>query len=220
MCSEKIKTIAFLGDSITYGYALEDKESRYSALVAKALDMTEVNFGITGTLLAKAGLNQTDEKDFLSRAHLIDEADAAVIFGGTNDYFWSDKPIAGEDDSYFAHAVQTLIDRVKEKRAGRVTLFVTPYPHNGVGNYLGGAQWRDASRHDTDARNYNGHTLKEYADVIVTLCEKNGMPCLNLFEDFGFHWREHTCDGCHPNEAGHLLLAEAVTGRMRELIGK
>ena len=220
MCSAQKETIAFLGDSITYGYALENKENKYSTLVAKALDMTEVNCGITGTLVAKAGLNQTDEKDFLSRAHLIDEADVAVIFGGTNDYFWSDKPIAGEDDSYFAHAVQTLIDRVKEKRAGKVTLFVTPYPHNGIGNYLGGAQWRDSNRHDTDAKNYNGHTLKEYADVIVALCEENGIPCLNLFENFCFRWQEHTCDGCHPNEVGHVLLAEAVARKLETLIGK
>ena len=212
--------IAFLGDSITYGYGLDNKENKYSTLVCHALEMEEENYGITGTLVAKAGLNQTDEKDFLSRAHLIEEADIAVVFGGTNDYFWSDKPIFGEDDSYFAHAVQTLLDGVKETRRGKLTLFVTPYPHNGVGNYRGGAGWREASRHDTDARNYNGHTLAEYVDVIDSLCRENGIPCLNLFREFGFRWQEHTTDGCHPNEKGHALLADAVTKKLKSLIAR
>lgn len=211
--------IAFLGDSITFGYGLDNKENKYSTLVCKMLGVEELNFGITGTLMAKAGLNQSDEKDFLSRAHLIDDADVAVIFGGTNDYFWSDKPIQGDDDSYFEHAVRSLIGSVKEKRGGRLTLFVTPYPHNGIGNYLGGEDWRKASsRHDTDALNFNGHTLSDYVEVIDRLCKENELPCLNLFEDFGFSWQEHTSDGCHPNEKGHVLIANAVVKKLKAIM--
>jgi len=133
-----IMTIAFLGDSITLGYGLDNKEKRYAALVAQALGMEELNYGITGTLVARAGLNRTDGNDFLSRAHLIDDADVAVIFGGTNDYFWSDRPIFGCGDQYFESAVRRLAERVTEKRKGKITLFVTPYPHNGIGNFYGG----------------------------------------------------------------------------------
>ena len=219
MTMKDVSTVAFLGDSITFGYALDNKENKYSTVVCSELNVTEQNYGITGTLMAKAGLNQTDEKDFLSRAHLIDEADVAVIFGGTNDYFWSDKPIKGEGDGYFEHAVSSLIEHVKEKRAGKLTLFVTPYPHNGIGNYLGGEDWRKASsRHDTDALNFNGHTLGDYVEVIDRLCKENDIPCLNLFEDFGFSWREHTSDGCHPNEEGHKIIAAAVRKKLEELL--
>ena len=122
-------TIAFLGDSITLGYGLEDKSFRYSTIVSNELKMDELNFGITGTLVAKAGLNNLDENDFLSRVSLIDNADVAVIFGGTNDYFWSDKPICGCGDEYFESAVIKLAERVREKRKGKITLFVTPYLH-------------------------------------------------------------------------------------------
>ena len=209
--------IAFLGDSITFGYGLDDNEKRYSTLVAQALKMEELNYGITGTLVAKAGLNQTDEKDFVSRAYLIDNADVAVVFGGTNDYFWSDKPIHGCGDEYFESAVRTLAERVKEKRKAKVTLFVTPYPHNGIGNFCGGSDWKEACRHDTSEKNYNGHTLKEYVDVTVKICKENDIPCLNLFDNFGFCWQEHTSDGCHPNEAGHILIAKAITEKLKEL---
>lgn len=210
-------TIAFLGDSITLGYGLEHKENRYSTLVSKALDMEELNCGITGTLVAKAGLNRTDGNDFLSRAHLIDDAEIAVIFGGTNDYFWSDRSIRGSDDQHFEAAIRRLVERVMAKRNGKTTLFVTPYPHNGVGNFCGGSDWKDSNRHDTSEKNYNGHTLRDYVDVIARVCEKNNIPCLNLFDDFGFIWQEHTIDGCHPNEAGHALIAKAITNKLKNI---
>ena len=210
-------TIAFLGDSITFGYGLDNKEDRYSTLVSKGLGMDELNYGITGTLVAKAGLNETDEKDFLSRATLIDDADIAVIFGGTNDYFWSDHPIYGFGDQYFESAIRKLVERIKEKRTGRITLFVTPYPHSGVGNFYGGSHWKESNRHDTSEKNYNGHTLKEYVDVIDQICKANDLPCLNLFDDFGFCWQKHTSDGCHPNGDGHLLIARAITEKLKTL---
>ena len=213
-------TIAFLGDSITLGYGLENVDCRFATLVSKNLGMTELNYGITGTLVAKAGLNHTDGKDFISRASLIDEADVAVVFGGTNDYFWSDQKIFGNDESYFEYAIRKIIERVKDKRQGKLTLFVTPYPHNGFGNFSGGNHWKDASQHDTDAKNFNGHTLEDYVKVIELLCKENGVHCLNLFKGFPFCWEKHTSDGCHPNEQGHALLADAVTKKLKEILNR
>ena len=212
-------TIAFLGDSITLGYALEDKSKRYATLVASELGMNEENYGITGTLVARAGLNESDGLDFLSRVHLIDGADVAVIFGGTNDYFWSDRGIFGEGDSYFATAFDTICRFVKERRAEKVTLIVTPYPHNGIGNYLGGSHWRtDKSRHDTGEKNYTGHTLFDYREVIMDTASKYAIPCLDLFDNFPFDHRIHTSDGCHPNEDGHKLLCDIITSKLREIM--
>lgn len=210
-------TIAFLGDSITLGYGLEHKENRYSTLVSQALGMDELNYGITGTLVAKAGLNQTDEKDFLSRAYLINDADVAIVFGGTNDYFWSDRPIYGHGEQYFEFAIRKLAEQVKEKRNGKITLFVTPYPHNGIGNFFGGCDWKSSTRHDTSEKNYNEHTLKDYVDVITMICGENDIPCLNLFEDFGFLWQEHTIDGCHPNKEGHILISKSIVEKLKTL---
>ena len=211
--------IAFLGDSITCGYALPDATKRYTTVLCEELGSQEENYGITGTLIAKAGLNRTDGKDFVSRLRLIDDADIAVIFGGTNDYFWSDAPICGEaTDVFFAHAMKTVCAYIVRVRAGKLTLVVTPYPHNGVGNFLGGETWRTSSRHDTDAVNFCGHTLSEYAAVMEETCLKYGIPCLNLHKNFAFDHRLHTLDGCHPNEEGHRLLAETIANKLKSLM--
>ena len=212
------RSIAFLGDSITYGHGLADASARYATLVSKRLCMDEENYGISGTLVAKAGLNRADGKDFLSRVGLIDSADVAVIFGGTNDYFWSDKPICGEGEAFFEFALERMCEHVLKVRKGKITLFVAPYPHNGVGNYLGGEKWNSSSRHDTGEVNFNGHTLPDYARVIERVCQKYGLPCLNLHKNFEFDHSVHTLDGCHPNEEGHRLLADAVEEKLRELL--
>ena len=211
--------IAFLGDSITCGYALPDATKRYTTVLCEQLGSQEENHGITGTLIAKAGLNRTDGKDFVSRLRLIDDADIAVIFGGTNDYFWSDAPICGEATNvFFAHAMETVCAYIGRVRAGKLTLVVTPYPHNGVGNFFGGETWRTSSRHDTDAVNFCGHTLSEYAAVMEETCLKYGIPCLNLHKNFAFDHRLHTLDGCHPNEEGHRLLAEVIANKLKTLM--
>ena len=210
--------IAFLGDSITFGYDLDDKGKKYSTLVCNALGRVEENFGITGTLMAKAGLNREDDLAFVTRISLIDDAEIAVVFGGTNDYFWSDQPINGNDDRYFSHALETIIEHIKNNRKGKMTLFVTPYPHNGIGNFYGGERWNTSSCHDTDEKNFNGHCLPDYVEAIENACFKNQIPCLNLHKDFEFDWRIHTTDGCHPNEEGHKLLAAKILDRIENLM--
>lgn len=212
--------IAFLGDSITLGYSLR-AGVRYATLVAQMLHAEEENYGITGTLVAKAGLNREDGKDFVSRLPLIEKADVAVVFGGTNDYFWSDAPISGTgDDVSFENAVDTICRYLTCERAGKLNLIVTPYAHHGVGNYLGGYDFRDSSLHETDAVNYNGHTLADYVRVLREKAEAYGIPCLDLHEDFGFDYRIHTTDGCHPNAKGHALLAKVIGEKLSEIIGK
>ncbi len=53
--------IAFLGDSITLGYALEERErDRFPAVLCRMTGHEEQNLGITGTLVAQAGLSRSD----------------------------------------------------------------------------------------------------------------------------------------------------------------
>ena len=216
--------ITFLGDSITMGYGLTDPlNDRFSRLVCDRLGAEEDNQGITGTLIARAGLNRTDGKSYVDRIGLTDGAELAVVFGGTNDYFWSDQPILPPDDAadaderYFAVAVETLCCHICTHRAAEKTLIVTPYPHHGTGNRFGGSAWNDADAHDTDARNFNGHRLADYGAFLAAAGAVYGIPVLDL-RNAGFDWRTMTLDGCHPNPAGHLWLAERVTDALKKIM--
>ena len=209
--------LAFLGDSITLGYGLSDRSARFSTLVSRALNAEEVNLGITGTLVARAGLSAMDGTAFVDRVGQIAGADCAVIFGGTNDYFWSDAPIknpGGDPDlRYFADAAAFLADTAASL-VSRV-LFVTPYEHHGIGNFAGGDHFRHSSEHDTTAVNFVGHTLRQYAEILRETAEARGLETLTLHEET-FDWRTLTSDGCHPNEDGHRWLAEKVETALRE----
>ena len=214
-------TIAFLGDSITFGYALEDKSCRYSTLVCEKLGADEINHGITGTLVAKAGLSRDDGTAYVDRLDLVLDADVTVIFGGTNDYFWSDRPIMPPDGEcapeYFYCALNKLCKRIKEARGGKPTLFVTPYPHHGIGNFKGGEHFKDKSEHDTSEINYNGQVISDYVDAIKEVCGKYEIPVLDLYYGSDFDWRIMTSDGCHPNPVGHKWLADKVTVALQKI---
>ena len=212
--------ISFLGDSITFGYDLENKEDRFASLICKRLGAEEANFGITGTLMAKAGINRTDGNSFYDRLDLVMDGDITVIFGGTNDYFWSDTKIGDltcKADCFYS-AVNEMFKKISEKRNVKKTLIVTPYPHNGIGNFYGGKDSNDSSTHDTDAVNYNGHQLIDYVNTLEELAGKYGIPVLNLHEIPGFDWKKHTTDGCHPNKEGHIWLANQIENKIRMIM--
>lgn len=211
--------IAFLGDSITMGYALTDMKDRFPTLIAKAWDIEELNFGIPGTLVAKAGMGRENGSAFLDRAEVIRGADLACIFGGTNDYFWSDTPIGeGEaEEKYFDFAVRSLMKSAEEWGMKEKTLFITPYKHHGVGNFKGGETYNTASEHDTTEVNFVGHVLEDYVNTILKAAEETGFRVLDLYHRNDFDWKTMTLDGCHPNPAGHRWLADQVEKALEEM---
>jgi lysophospholipase L1-like esterase len=216
--------IKFLGDSITFGYALENKSKKYSTLVCNEFLAEEENFGITGTLMARSGLNMYDDKAFLDRLNLLEGAEIAVIFGGTNDYFWTSDPIYPKDLSdkntkYFINAINEICRFCKERPQTKF-LIVTPYPHHGIGNYYGGPiwSWDGRSEHDTSEPNICGHVLLDYVNVLEECAQKYDIPVLNLHKEQGFDWTKHTIDGCHPNEEGHKWLADKIVAKLKDII--
>ena len=216
--------IKFLGDSITYGYALDDQSKKYTTLVCKELSAVEENYGITGTLMARSGLNMYDDKAFLDRLYLLEGAEIAVIFGGTNDYFWTSDPIYPKDLSdkntkYFINAINEICRFCKERPQTKF-LIVTPYPHHGIGNYYGGPiwSWEGRSEHDTSEPNICGHVLLDYVNVLEEYAHKYNIPVLNLHKEQGFDWKKHTVDGCHPNVEGHKWLADKIVAKLKEII--
>jgi len=214
------KKAIFLGDSITMGYGLEDQTKRYSSIFCKMADCEEINYGITGTLIARAGVSVPDNAAFIDRYEKMQEGDLVVIFGGANDYWWSDTPIGDEnskDAANFHCALRYLCQGLKTKYSGIPVMFVIPYQHRGYGNFYGGRDFMDACFHDTNAQNYLGNTLKTYCDLIRSICSRYDIPALDLFYNSGMDIpgsdedaAKYTLDGCHPSAEGHNLLAQKL----------
>jgi len=212
-----VKTAVFLGDSITMGYGLSDFADRFSTVFCKQIGWNEDNYGITGTLMARAGTSSSDGSSYIDRYAAMGYGDLIVVFGATNDYFWADKAIScedSEDDYYFENAVHHLCIGLKEKYPGKPIIFLMPYQMRGIGNYFGGADGRAHNGHNTDQKNYVGCTLADYVNMQKSICLSYGMYVLDLYRDFGAdvaHIDEdeirYTIDGCHPNAAGHRRIA-------------
>ena len=202
-------TIAFLGDSITMGYALKNPADRFSAVLCGKLGASEVNHGITGTLVARAGLSRSNGTSYIDRVGEMGGADFAVVYGGTNDYFWSDTPIEGNTPAHFGYALKKLAEELLKMYPKERILFLTPTDHHGIGNFWGGSRFNESSEHDTTAVNFTGHTMADYVCAIMETCGEYGIPVLNL-HDTDFDWRKHTSDGCHPNPEGHRWICEKI----------
>lgn len=201
--------IGFLGDSITLGYALDNPSDRYSTLLCTTLHAKEVNHGICGTLVARAGLSRDNGTAYIDRVQNLAGCDYAIVYGGTNDYFWSDTPIFGNTPAHFEQALHLLGDSLLAMFPAERILFLTPTNHHGTGNFAGGNRFNHSSEHDTTAVNYVGHIMEDYADAILAFCRSVSIPCLDLYRS-DFDWRIHTSDGCHPNPDGHRWLAERI----------
>ena len=97
------KTINFLGDSITQGVGVSALEFVYPNLIKEKYGLEKANnYGISGTRFAKQ-TKPSDEPsfdlDFCSRVAEMDpDADAVVVFGGTNDFGHGDAPLGCPDD--------------------------------------------------------------------------------------------------------------------------
>ena len=115
---------------------------------------------------------------------------------------------SGED--HFAGAVDAICRNIVDMLGTNRIHLVTPYRHNGIGNFYGGKNFEDSNRHDTDQKNFHGHCLEEYVDILVQAAGDYNIPVLNLHEQQGFDWKIHTLDGCHPNEEGHKWLAGQI----------
>lgn len=221
-----MKRVIFLGDSITLGYGLEDASDRYSTVFCRRNGYEEVNYGMTGTLIARAGVSIPAGSAFIDRYLEMQDGDLVVVFGGANDYWWSDTPVGNEtseDPAYFYCALKKLCQGLLKKYPYTPILFIAPYQHVGYGNYEGGKNFMDASDHDTMALNFLGNTLQVYCDLIRKICGIYDIPVLDLSHCSGIDLIEskedrdkYTLDGCHPSSAGHKILADCLYGFVKE----
>lgn len=205
--------INFLGDSITEGVGASSPEATYLKLIERA-ETTAVcrNYGVGGTRISRQTMPSEVEKwdhDFIERAAAMDrDADAVVVFGGTNDFGHGDAKFGTMTDRSvytFYGAMHALITQLLTDFPTATIVFMTPL-HRA-----------DESAHDGNPN------LQAYVDAIREVCAYYAIPVLDLYSVSGIQPQftpireRYAPDGLHPNDEGQKLIARRLTAFLKSL---
>ena len=198
-------TINFLGDSITEGAGTTGIDKVFHQIIKEKFGLKiAYNHGIGGTRLARQIVPGIDypkfDLTFEIRAEAMDRnADAVVVFGGTNDYGHGDAPFGtldSEDIYTFCGAVNSLINKLKRDFPNSKIIFMTPLHRTG----------------ETQPSMPDSKILEDYVNAIGTICEKHGIPVIDLFKINPLDPTDEKLvpDGLHPNDEGHVIMAQVI----------
>ncbi len=212
------KSIAFLGDSITEGVGVADRENnRYDNVLKKMCGLKATyNYGISGTRIAHQvtpSARPRHDLCFCGRAYDLNrDADIIVVYGGVNDYLHGDAPIGQFGDmtpATFYGGVRFLMELLKTEYAGKTVVFLTP-----ARLYLSYATGNMPSTNPN--KKVDALPLLGYIEIIEKTAAHCGIPVLNMYENLGIDpaveedRKKYTCDGLHFNDAGHHIIAERL----------
>ena len=196
--------IAFLGDSITEGAGASAPEKRYVSRVGEKLGVNVLNYGISGTRIAKQkklSVVHAWDMYFLSRFDFIEkDSDYLFVFGGTNDYGHGDAKMgkSGDNtDDTFIGAASRLADKCKSEFKDKLC-FILPL-----------------KRYEYKASKHDGYVLEDYVDALREILTERGIDYIDLFSDgipepLTDKGDKYTSDGLHPNDFGHEFVADKI----------
>ena len=209
--------INFLGDSITAGSCVTEEE-RFSDLMAARFGVISRNYGLGGTRIArqqKPSECEWFDLDFNQRMEDMDpDADVVVVFGGTNDFGHGDAPFGtfeDRDKSTFCGACHELMTKLINRFPESVIVFMTPLHRLSESSPRG------------DIKPEPVGMLEDYVNMIKKTAAYYGIAVLDLFSMSGLQPKvpiiqeKYVPDGLHPNDAGHVILAERVANFLEAL---
>ena len=208
--------INFLGDSITEGVGTSAPDKMFHAVLKSEAGLEVArNYGIGGTRFAIQKGNDwrdwnpiVDENSFSERYdQMDDDADAVVVFGGTNDYGHGDAPIGCFDDrtpNTFYGACHYLFVGLINKYPGKHIVIMTPLHRDNEYSKKGSGKTKDYE------------TLKTYVNIIREVAEYYSIPVLDLYASSGIQPEVPVLkqmfmpDGLHPNDEGNKIIAHKL----------
>lgn len=208
--------IAFLGDSITWGYndnTNEQVAKPYPQIIKEEYGFAECyNMGISGRTLGGDGQTHNTKQyganpiiDNTYLATIPADAGVIVIFAGTNDFGVENYYVPlGDfgDQSYmtFYGSLEMLCKRLVPLALGKKIILCTPLHRKTEMKTADGVQ-RD---------------LKDYATAIREVAEKYGVEVLDLYRNGEFFAmlsdfrNQYSTGGIHPNQDWYYILARKI----------
>lgn len=215
----KGKKIAFLGDSITEGCGTTGEDATFWRILGRETGAEVFGYGIGGTRIAPQHTPSESavwDQDFLSRVDaMIPDADIVVVFGGTNDFGHGDAPfgtLADREPTTFCGAMHTLCRKLLERYPAAQIVIMTP-------THRLSEQDRDIN--ERGIRRCGA--LIDYVRAIRETAEYYSIPVLDLYRVSGIQPAveemkvRYMPDGLHPNDAGHVKIAEKLMGFLKSL---
>lgn len=200
--------IACVGDSVTYGYGIENRsEDTYPAVLQKMLgsDYKVRNFGVSGHCV-----QDTSDRPYANTKtyakSLKYKADIVVIMLGSNDT----KVFNWQGIDYFRSAYNKLLDSYGD---AKIVLCTPPTAY-----YID--ELGEVTTHDDDgitSFEIQPGAVEEIANMVYEVAKERGYPVvdINTVTEGQSEW--FTVDGTHPNEDGARAIAQAVYRVLTEM---
>lgn len=196
--------IACIGNSITYGYGLSNREKAYPSLLEKLLGPQEYsvkNYGVNSATMTKLG-NVPYWTTGMLQTVFDFQPDIITIKLGTNDT----KPVNWEERGYgteFESDYLSMIDTLRTMESDPTVFAVLPVP---VFSNPTGASW---GIRDT--------VLQKLLPIIRRVAEEKNIAvidCNTPLKDFAHCF---SADGVHPDAVGEDTIAHVI---YRALVGE
>ena len=187
---EQTIRVACVGDSITYGASIEDRENNnYPVVLGRSLgEKFEVrNFGVSGaTLLKKGDFSYWDRPAFKAATQF--NPHVVVIKLGTNDT----KPQNWKHAADYAADYEAMIDHFAALPAKPKIWLCSPAP-------VYQTRWGISEK----------SVVEEVIPKVQALAKRKGLPIIDLYTALSGK-PEMFPDKIHPNAAGARVMAGAV----------
>lgn len=216
----KGQVINVLGDSITEGAGASCPENRFTDVLARLYGCKVNNYGISGSRIARQVVvtQEPHDRDFCMRVHEMDaQADAVVIFGGTNDYGHGEAALGQMGDrtpDTFYGACHYLMDALLTRYPGKPIVICTPLRRSNENSLQGDGTGRKLRAFEP---------LSVYRQALMEVAFYYSLPVLDLYATSGIQPENKTVletllpDGLHPSDAGHAMLARRIGAFLQTL---
>ncbi len=208
------KKINFLGDSITEGVGTSAENKIFLNIIKERCGLAAArNFGIAGTRIADYIGEDPGNwgESFAARfGKMDDDADAVVVFGGTNDFGHGNAPFGTFGDSEpntFYGALSTLMCGLIEKYPNAQLVFMTPLHR------------REELKQNPNSK----RVFRDYVYAIREMAEYYSIPVLDLYAVSGIQpciesLKARLCpDGLHPSDLGHEKIANCLESFLKRI---
>lgn len=215
----KNAVINFLGDSITEGVGASCEANRFTDVLAREFGLKRANnYGIGGSRIARQQVitEELYDRDFCMRFEEMDpDADAVVVFGGTNDFGHGEAPLGvptdREPDTFYG-ACHYLMRGLIERYTGKPVVILTPLHRLEEDDPRGDGR-----------KPHSVAPLSTYRAILMEVAEYYALPVLDLYATSGIQPRSDICrerlcpDGLHPSDEGHALIAHRIGTFLKHL---